>query len=54
MTYSQRGLIADLALRHQLVVMGSFREYAIAGGLLSYGSNLQSLVRRSANYVDIS
>jgi putative ABC transport system substrate-binding protein len=32
--------------------MFGFKDYAQAGGLVSYGSNLQALVRRAAFYVD--
>jgi putative ABC transport system substrate-binding protein len=52
LTYSQRKQIADLASRHRLPGMFGFRDYAQAGGLVSYGSNLQALVRRAAFYVD--
>jgi putative ABC transport system substrate-binding protein len=52
LTYSQRRQIADLASRHRLPGMFGFKDYAQAGGLVSYGSNLQALVRRAAFYVD--
>ena len=51
MFYAQRG-IADLALKHQLAVMSSFREFVEAGGLMAYGADIGDLMRRSATYVD--
>jgi putative tryptophan/tyrosine transport system substrate-binding protein len=44
--------IADLALRHRLPSMGGSREYAEAGGLISYGADYTDLFRRAAMYVD--
>ena len=32
--------------------MGNQREYAVAGGLLSYGPNVPEMFRRTADYVD--
>jgi putative ABC transport system substrate-binding protein len=32
--------------------MHGFREYIVAGGLMSYGPNFPSLFRRAAEYVD--
>ena len=43
--------IADLALAHRLGGMYPSRDYADAGGLISYGQNLKARFRRSASYV---
>jgi putative tryptophan/tyrosine transport system substrate-binding protein len=32
--------------------MYAFREYVLAGGLMSYGPNFPDLFRRAGNYVD--
>jgi putative ABC transport system substrate-binding protein len=32
--------------------MHGLREYAVAGGLMSYGTNFAALFRRAADYVD--
>jgi len=47
-----RTRITELANRHRLRAMYGFREIVEAGGLMSYGANLQDLYRRSATYVD--
>jgi putative tryptophan/tyrosine transport system substrate-binding protein len=44
--------IADFAARQQLPSLHGFREYVVAGGLISYGANVFDLVRRTAYYVD--
>jgi putative ABC transport system substrate-binding protein len=44
--------INTLALGARLPTMHSFREYVEAGGLISYGANLEDMFRRSADYVD--
>lgn len=44
--------IAELAVKHRLASVSSFREYALAGGLISYGPNLAEQFRRAAAYVD--
>ena len=44
--------IADLASRHRLPSISFWREFATAGGLMSYGPNIVELIRRSAWYVD--
>jgi putative ABC transport system substrate-binding protein len=49
---THRARIADLAGRSRLPGIYGFREIAEAGGLMSYGANLQDLYRRSATYVD--
>ena len=50
--YSERRQIADLAAAAQLPSMYTYREYAIAGGLVTYGINLRESSRRAAAYVD--
>ena len=44
--------INTLALRVRLPTMHGFREFAEAGGLMSYGPNFPDLFRRAADYVD--
>ncbi len=44
--------IALLATRHRLPSIFSNREYAEAGGLMSYGQNQVDIYRRAAGYVD--
>ena len=49
---SERRQIADLAAAARLPSMYAYREYAVAGGLISYGINLRESNRRAAAYVD--
>jgi putative ABC transport system substrate-binding protein len=44
--------IADLAAKHKLPSIQSFRQYAEAGGLMSYGVVNAEMYRRAAAYVD--
>jgi putative ABC transport system substrate-binding protein len=44
--------INTLALGVRLPTMHGFREFAEAGGLMSYGPNFPDLFRRAAEYVD--
>ena len=44
--------LADLTLKNRLPAIYGFREFADAGGLLSYGASNQWLFRRAASYVD--
>jgi ABC transporter substrate binding protein len=48
----QRERIAQLALKHRLPSIFSFREHVRAGGLISYGQHLADSYRRAATYVD--
>jgi putative ABC transport system substrate-binding protein len=48
----QRERIAQLALKHRLPSVFSFREHVQAGGLISYGQHLADSYRRAATYVD--
>lgn len=49
-TQTQR--IGRLAIKHRLPAVAGFGNYADAGVLLAYGSNLEELHRRAAVYVD--
>ena len=50
--YRARGDIAQLALKHRLPTSFAFREYADAGGLVTYGVNFANMFRRAAEYID--
>ena len=50
--FGQRRRIAELALAHRLATMCPQREYAVAGGLMSYGENLSDFFRRAASFID--
>ena len=50
--FGQQYRIAELALANRLPSMFSQREYAVAGGLMSYGENLSDFFRRAASFVD--
>jgi putative ABC transport system substrate-binding protein len=50
--FRERAQIAQLALNNRLPAIFAFREFADAGGLMSYGANLPDLIRRAAPYVD--
>ena len=52
LTQANRHLIAELAAKHRLPTAYPAREFAEAGGLLSYGVSYPDLYRRAANYVD--
>ena len=47
-----RTRILELAAKHRLPASSLYREFAEAGGLLSYGPNLPDHFRRAAIYVD--
>jgi putative ABC transport system substrate-binding protein len=47
-----RRQIAELAMKHRVASMFSYREGAEAGGLMSYGQDLVHFYRRAATYVD--
>jgi len=49
---SHRRMIIELAARHRLASMFSFRENIVEGGLISYGSSQPDLLKRAAVYVD--
>ena len=50
--FMDRRRIADLALKHRLPTAVGGREYAEAGGLLSYAVSYPRLFGRAAVYVD--
>ena len=47
-----RNRLVELAAKHRLPTVFSFREYVEAGGLMSYGPDLADMYRRAATYVD--
>jgi putative ABC transport system substrate-binding protein len=50
--FPHRAHILTLAAQYRLPAASQFRDFAEAGGLLSYGPNLPDLFRRAAIYVD--
>ena len=44
--------LAELAAMHRLPSLWQYREFVVAGGLLSYGPNIQDLSARAAIFVD--
>ena len=50
--FRERARIAQLALQRRLPAVFAQREFAEAGGLMSYGTSLPEMIRRSAGYVD--
>jgi putative tryptophan/tyrosine transport system substrate-binding protein len=50
--FGERQRIAELALNNRLPTMFSLREYAEAGGLMSYGENVADFFRRAGSFVD--
>jgi putative ABC transport system substrate-binding protein len=47
-----RELVANLAVRHRLPSIYSLRQYAVSGGLMSYGIVITEPYRQAATYVD--
>jgi putative ABC transport system substrate-binding protein len=47
-----RTLITTFAANEKLPTIYAFREYVLAGGLMSYGPNFPDLFRRAGDYVD--
>jgi putative ABC transport system substrate-binding protein len=49
---SHRAALARLALQHRLAGMFGHKDYVEAGGLMSYGADIDDLNRRAALYID--
>jgi len=49
--FSQRDRIVALAARYAVAMIANFREYVVAGGLMSYGASLPDLYRQAGLYV---
>lgn len=47
-----RNIINEFAMRQHLPIISGFREFTVAGGLMSYSPSLPYLTRRAAAYVD--
>ena len=52
LTIGYRQQIVDFAAQHQLPMMSGHKEFAEAGGLMTYGPSLPDLYRRAIYYVD--
>jgi len=52
LTFFHTKRIVELAAKHRLPAMYNERQYASAGGLMSYASDLVDAFRRAATYVD--
>jgi putative tryptophan/tyrosine transport system substrate-binding protein len=50
--FAERKRVADLAIKSRLPAIYDEKEFAEAGGLMSYGTNIVDLNRRAAVYVD--
>lgn len=46
------GIISEFALKHRLPTITGLRDFAVAGGLLSYAADFDNLSYRAASYVD--
>ena len=52
LTYSMRRQISELAMKFRLPTIYGYRDFAEAGGLISYGADRRQMYRRAAEYVD--
>jgi ABC-type uncharacterized transport system substrate-binding protein len=52
MFIGERRRLVDLAAKNGLPAVYPWREFVVAGGLMSYGLNVADLFRRAATYVD--
>ena len=50
--FSNRAQVTAMAVRVRLPAIYGFREFAEAGGLMSYGANLPSAYRQAARLID--
>jgi putative ABC transport system substrate-binding protein len=50
--FVQRQRLAQLALDNRIASIFPLREYAAAGGLMSYGESVREFYRRAASFVD--
>jgi len=51
MTPTAQRQLVDSAAKHRLPTMFANRDYVVAGGLMSYGSNFSEQFRHTAEYV---
>ena len=51
-TVAHRALIIRLAEQHRMPAIYQLRQFAVEGGLMSYGPDTHDIFRRSAAYVD--
>ena len=49
-TFANRALIVALAAEHHLIDISAFREFVMAGGVLSYGASVAEAIRQQARY----
>jgi ABC-type uncharacterized transport system substrate-binding protein len=49
--FGQMRRMAALAVRHRVPAIGPLREFATAGGLMTYGASIQDVNRQAAIYV---
>jgi putative ABC transport system substrate-binding protein len=47
-----RDRIIEVTVRHRMASIFGFREWAVAGGLMSYGTDIDALYRLAGTYVD--
>ena len=52
LTTGYRGLVGDFAKKHKLPTIFGAREFAAAGGLMSYSPDVAESFRRAATYVN--
>jgi putative tryptophan/tyrosine transport system substrate-binding protein len=51
-TFPDRGRLTEAAVRHRMASVFGLRAYTEAGGLFSYGANIDGLYRRAADFVN--
>ena len=52
LAFAHAGTLADLALKQGLPAVSFTREFAVRGGLMAYGVDIDDQLRRAAGYVD--